>query len=121
MSETVLAATQALIVGTYPRTYTIPTDRADVVETVPFIIIEEATEIPERTVQDNYIGTAFQSYWTLMIAAFCYKDVFAPGSVKDSAAKTTTWAVRNAIRTIILANPTLSATVDYIGESLIEN
>ena len=120
MSTAVLTAIQDLITPTYERAYVVPGDWDDIVSVPPFILIEEIVGLPNRTVQDDYIGSEFQRYWTVGIMSFTHAGVFEPGSKEHIDALTANSAVRDALIQIILANPQLGGTVDYIGNTVQE-
>jgi len=113
----VLSAAKTLVQATYTRTYRYGDDYASVVNTVPFCIIEEATGIINTTAQKDSIAAEFSRQWTLGIHCYAAAGESHWSSTTHAAARTAAYAMRDAVIGIIKDNPTLSGTIEHIGQS----
>jgi len=113
----VLSAAAALVQASYTRTYRYPDDYASVISTIPFCIVEEGTGVLSTTEQKDAIAVEFSRKWPL--AFHCYAAAGAPhwSSAEHAAARLAAYNMRDTIIGILKLNPTLSGTVEHLGQS----
>jgi len=113
----VLQALQTILETEFDRVYVYPDDFSGTfieAPTLPFIVLEElpAVDNVTRVMAADWIDTD----WHISIMGFTSKGPVAWNTVEDTVAKAAAYPGRDAVRTLLEANTTISGTVVRMGD-----